>query len=265
MIKDILKKHWKILLAGPLLCPYISTYPTIKFHKATSLKGKLVHSKFVREFRKDPCKWLGTFTSGRCTICQYMNTRPHIMLPNGKVLKPQHFANYKTPVEIDMLQCQCQSFYIGKTKLEFCKRAGRHIKSIITANPDLPCRRHVRDRHAGKTPKNVFDNAVLLFVWFWRASSRTFSWPHVRCLELFLLVLMHPTAPFTPRHHRPQLCHNTSQLWSEHYCVESLLSKPLYKAQLAQCTVSLLLLDAGTDVKAICNPRYCNACFYIFV
>lgn len=49
-----------------------------------------------------------------------------------------------------MLVCQCGSFYIGKTKQEFHKRAYRHILSMKKSNPDLPLGRHVRDVHGSK-------------------------------------------------------------------------------------------------------------------
>lgn len=126
------------------------------FRKATSLKDKLIQTEFVGQFKKDPCKRLGTFSCGWCAICCYMNTDPHFVLPNGRVFKLQHFANCKTSGVIYLFQCQCLSFYVGKTKLEFWKRAGRHIKSITKANPELPLGRHVRDFQAGKIPTFSF-------------------------------------------------------------------------------------------------------------
>lgn len=48
------------------------------------------------------------------------------------------------------------SFYIGRTKLDFHKRVGRHITSILTANSELPLGRHVRDYHRGIRPQILF-------------------------------------------------------------------------------------------------------------
>lgn len=66
--------------------------------------------------------------------------------------RPRHFPNCKTPGVIYLLTCQCKCFYVGKTKLEFHKRAARHITSMRQADPDLPLGRHVRDHHTGKFP-----------------------------------------------------------------------------------------------------------------
>lgn len=47
-----------------------------------------------------------------------------------------------------LLTCQFGSFYTGKTKLQFRKRARRHVISMMTANPELPLERHVGHYHA---------------------------------------------------------------------------------------------------------------------
>lgn len=88
-----------------------------------------------------------------------MNTQSGILLPNGLPFKPQHYANCKTVGVVYLLKCQCGRFYIGKTKLEFCKRARRHIASMLTANPELPLGRHVSGYHAGVCPR--FQSVIL--------------------------------------------------------------------------------------------------------
>lgn len=96
------------------------------------------------------------FTCGGFPYCQFMNTQFNTVLPNGIIHKPKHFANCKTIGVIYLLTCQCNRFYVGKTKLEFWKRAYRHISSMTTANPDLPLGRHVRDCHKSIFPQIHF-------------------------------------------------------------------------------------------------------------
>lgn len=55
-----------------------------------------------------------------------------------------------------MLQCQCGSFYVGKIKQPFHKRASRHIASMRKACPDLSLGRHVREVHGGTFPRISF-------------------------------------------------------------------------------------------------------------
>lgn len=60
------------------------------------------------------------------------------------------------PDVVYLLICQCQSYYVGKMKLEFWRRASKHIISMTNANPDLPLGRHVRDCHRGISPRVHF-------------------------------------------------------------------------------------------------------------
>lgn len=116
----------------------------------------MVKSEYTGIFRSDKCKRFGTFTCGGCPLCRYMNTQSKFTLPNGRIYRPRHYANCKTSGVIYLLTCQCKCFYVGKTKLEFHKRAARHITTMRQANPDLPLGRHVRDHHAGISPSICF-------------------------------------------------------------------------------------------------------------
>lgn len=143
-------------MIDPTLSPHILEHPTITFRRTKSNKDQLVQSEFVGHFRSDPCKNVSIFTCGGYTICRFMNTQSDILLPNGLPFKPQHFANCKTVGVVYLLACQCGSFYIGKTKLEFHKCARRHVISILSANPELPLGRHVGCCHAGICPNFQF-------------------------------------------------------------------------------------------------------------
>lgn len=72
------------------------------------------------------------------------------------LFKAQHFANCKTAGVIYLLTCQCGGFYVGKTELEFRKRARQHVISMLTANPELSLGRHVCRQHARICPSFRF-------------------------------------------------------------------------------------------------------------
>lgn len=110
-IKKTIEKHWHLLQIDPNLSPHISATPTITFRKA---RDQLVKSEYAGAFRSDPCQRLDTFTCGGCMCCHYMNTQSNFVLPNGRLYRPRHYANCKTPGVIYLLTCQCQCFYFGK-------------------------------------------------------------------------------------------------------------------------------------------------------
>lgn len=132
-LKNILQKHWHLLQIDPNLKPHITATPTITYRKARSLGDYLVKSEYTGNFRSDTCKRLGTFTCGGCSCCRYMNTKNKFKLPNGRMYRPRHFSNCKTPGVVYLLTCQCGCFYVGKTKLQFHKRVARHITSMRQA------------------------------------------------------------------------------------------------------------------------------------
>lgn len=102
------------------------------------------------------CKYKGTFMCRACKYCRFMHTQKNPILPNGKMFYPKHFANCKTIGVIYMLKCSCGCFYIGKTKLEFQRRAYRHIRRMQVCNPDLPSGHHVFSVHSGIFPNVTF-------------------------------------------------------------------------------------------------------------
>lgn len=93
---------------------------------------------------------------GACNYCKYMLIQRNLILPNGQTSRPRHFANCRTIWVAYMLCCDCGCFYIGKTKLEFCRRAYKHIRSMQSNNYDLPSGRHAKIVHGVKFPQIKF-------------------------------------------------------------------------------------------------------------
>lgn len=155
-VKKIIEKYWHMLTLDPSFGQFVPEKPLFTFKRATSISDKIVSSEFKNESTRMHCKYKGTFICGTCNYCRYMLTQKNPTLPNWKIFYPKHFANCRTPGVIYILQCSCSCFYIGKTKLEFCRRAYRHIHSMQVCNPDLPLGRHVSLVHGGTSPMSNF-------------------------------------------------------------------------------------------------------------
>lgn len=135
---------------------FVPSRPLFTFKCATSLRDRIVTSEYKGEMTKSQCKYKGTFKCGACNYCKFTLTQKNPTLPNGQTFHPRHFANCRTPGVVYMLLCDCACFYVGKTKLEFWRRAYRHIISMQTCDPDLPIGRHTTLVHDGKFPKIRF-------------------------------------------------------------------------------------------------------------
>lgn len=151
-LTQIYKKCWHLLTSDPTVGPFVPLFPMITYRWAASVGDRLVQSEFRSSMRGDPCKVVGTFPCGSCSYCKYMNTRKNIYLPNGRPFKAKHYSNCQTTGVVYLILCSCNCFYIGKTIQKLWQRLYRHIKSMETANPDLPLGRHVAQTHNGVCP-----------------------------------------------------------------------------------------------------------------
>lgn len=124
---------------------FISKTLCITFRWAISIKDYIIQSEFK-----------GTFTCGGCSYRRYIYTGSSPTLPNRQMFKVWHYANCKTCGVVYLMLCECDSFYVGKTKVEFWRRIYRHGRSIQTCVPDLPLGRHVMMLHGGKFHKIKF-------------------------------------------------------------------------------------------------------------
>lgn len=123
---------------------------------ATSIKEHIIQSEFKGEERREPCKLKGTYTCGGCSYCRYIHIGPSCNLPNGQMFKAWHYVNCKTCSVVYLMLCDCGSFYVGKTNVEFWRRIYRHIRSIQVCDAELPLGRHVAVLHGGQFPRVKF-------------------------------------------------------------------------------------------------------------
>lgn len=180
LFSHILHKDCYLLYTDTTLELLTNDRPLITFRRAPSLHDKLVHSEFTTK-KQFPC--------GHCGYCKYKDTRKKIILPNGDDFKPKHYVNCHTAGVVYLLNCDCGSFYVGKTKLKLWRRIFRHVVSIEKLDHSLPLGRHSALIHGDSTPKVTFltldhfgatprwgdYNKSLLLKWIFHLKSTTAS------------------------------------------------------------------------------------------
>lgn len=131
--------------------------PTVPRWGGPAPVHKLVHSEFIK---KNIVKYCVTFPCGHCGYCNYMNTRKNIILPNGVNFYPKHYINCRTSGIVYLLTCDCGSFCVGKTKLEFWRCIYRHVASIQKRDPSLPLGRHSALMHKLMSKNHIALNHI---------------------------------------------------------------------------------------------------------
>lgn len=127
-IKNILQRHWNILTDDPKLRHFVSNQPAITYKRATSIKDRLVQSQYKNENKRSKhCSVVGSFLCGHCSYCPLIRKEESFHLPNGETFRPTHFVNCQTRGVVYFMECECGTYYVGKTKQEFWKRISKHM------------------------------------------------------------------------------------------------------------------------------------------
>lgn len=83
-----------------------------------------------------------------------MNTA-EVTIPNGQLYRPNFYATCKTIGVVYYMKCDCQAFYIGKTKGPFFHQIRDHV-SHIKKKMETPISRHMGLYHAFDVLKMKF-------------------------------------------------------------------------------------------------------------
>lgn len=124
-----------------------------------TFKDKLVQSEFKNESkRRQHCPALGSFS------CSYSNVptvslwdeRKSSLSLMGTFLNRPILWTVKPGVVVYLLVCECNAYYIGKTKQEFWRCMSQHLYSMWIGNRHLPVDRHAVLVHGYKVLKISF-------------------------------------------------------------------------------------------------------------
>lgn len=87
----------------------------------------------------------GTYKRVMCKFCSYIQEGHQVELPNGQLKKIPYRVTCQTPGIVYMMNYQCGSFYIGKTKHPFFHRNQDHVSGVKKLK--TPISRHLGIYH----------------------------------------------------------------------------------------------------------------------
>ena len=155
-LKDILTKHWHLLLANQSCKKSCSTLPIIAFREGTGLEQiigintihnnkKLIKTKNNPHTGKClPCN------STQCLCCQQLiSTTTFKSNQTNKTFKIYHRVNCKSSFVIYLLECFiCNIWYVRKSETPFSIRFNNHWKDVKNPSAASVCKhfnKHDRD------------------------------------------------------------------------------------------------------------------------
>lgn len=131
-LRNILGRHWYIVLNYPYISKYIKNYPDIVLRRAPSVRDQLTSSHYIPN-SDHPCAFWGIATCGRCNMCPWIHQGTEFVLPNGQVFTPRFHVDCNTPGIVYLITCVCGAFYVGKTIRPFRKRINDHMYYLSSA------------------------------------------------------------------------------------------------------------------------------------
>lgn len=157
-MREIVKKHWSILLSDSILENYLTTYPSITARRAQNLRDCLVRSHYQNT---GPGEIFGTrgprqgcIPCGRCVACPNIERATEFENSTGtrkyNILKS---ITCTTKAVVYYATCTCPKIYVGLTSRALKIRVREHVRDIIAAKEALdltllkPIPRHFRKKH----------------------------------------------------------------------------------------------------------------------
>lgn len=145
-IKHILNQFWPLLTADPIISKYVKTYPDITYRRSPSLRDRLIKSHHSIDTSHAPTA-TGTYQCGKCDVCAFVTNSRTVTLPNGDIHTIRHRVTCTTVGVVYPAQCQCGSYYVGKTKRPFQIRIRDHIKPLYKNTTTTAINRHIAAQH----------------------------------------------------------------------------------------------------------------------
>lgn len=141
-VRDILQKHWYLLMGDDNVSKNLNQYPKITFRRSRSLRDSFVHSHYTPQIGiSNNAK--GTRPCHKCNYCQYIHAAYSITLPNGCLHKPKFMATCQLFGMVYIMLCECHAFYVGKTKRPFYHRIRDDVSLVSKKIMETPISRHM--------------------------------------------------------------------------------------------------------------------------
>lgn len=138
-IKNVLAKHWHILLQDPYLSKHLAHKPIITYRRAPTIKSILAaskprqHNEPQNKSSKITAQNVGSYKcrSGRCLCCRTIAHKTTFMSNRNKTSFPikQHMTCQSSYV-IYLIECSCGLQYVGRTTQELHCRLNQYRYNI---------------------------------------------------------------------------------------------------------------------------------------
>lgn len=138
-IKRVILDNWAIIKSDPLLQQIFLQPPLVSYHRAPTLRDKLVHSYLPPEKKENWLKRpIGLYRCMNCPHCSNIIPSKNVVdFKSNKIYKIRDFINCNTTFIIYRLSCPCKNvFYVGRTKRRLRDRLAEHKYAIRTNNPE---------------------------------------------------------------------------------------------------------------------------------
>ncbi|CAJ0968367.1 unnamed protein product [Ranitomeya imitator] len=135
-LKDIIGKHWGVLLTDPVLKQVLPSSPQYVARRSANLRDLLVHSHYETSGRhniKHPENW-GFFPCGLCKACLNLNKTKNFNNADGsRTFQIRKHLTCSSKGVIYHAECPCVKVYVGLTTREFKIRVREHVLDIERA------------------------------------------------------------------------------------------------------------------------------------
>ncbi|CAJ0934161.1 unnamed protein product [Ranitomeya imitator] len=136
-MREILKKHWPVLLTEPALASVLGDFPSMTARRSPNLANHLVRSHYV----PPPTNPFGTrgpmlssFKCGHCVACANITRTSTFTSSDGlKTYDIRQHITCGTSNVIYYATCGCSLIYVGLTSREFRTRVREHVRDIRNA------------------------------------------------------------------------------------------------------------------------------------
>lgn len=176
-VKNILKKHWRVLLNDRLLGPVLPERAPVIFRGARSIQGQIAPNvidppKKISFFQD--CK--GFYPCRKCNVCHHNSAGRQKLLTftstvTSRVYHMKEFATCASQYIVYLITCPCHKQYVGRTIRTFSIRVNEHITGIKEGKSKHTVPRHYLQHH-NRDPSGTLFQVIDRFVPHWRGESR---------------------------------------------------------------------------------------------
>lgn len=193
-VRNIFRKHWKVLLSDRLLGPVLPEWAAVIFRGARSIQGQVAPNvidlpKKISFFHD--CK--GFYPCRKCNVCHHNTGGRQKMLTftsivTSRVYHMKQFPTCSSQYIVYLITCPCDKKYVGCTIRTFSIRVNEHIAGIKGGK-----NKHTVPRHYNKDPSGTLFQVIDRFTPHWRGESLLQG---VSCLETYWIYELRSYFPF---------------------------------------------------------------------